>query len=234
MDNQQGQSGEDISMTKSEIAMPIIAPQQPVPIEACPPSAPVHETMTVGQAQAIYTKFHSDLDEFYNSVYKDLISKQRGTELSNSNYLHALQLTSLMLSHTSASLVIFGGSTTNGFISVLEEQFRKTLTKLREVSGKARIIIINAEKDHETLDKLLVEFPATLSVAYGISDHEEQLGHYIVADDMVRIEEPHKRLTKDSSANDIKARVVFNNRPQASRYTSLFDSIWAILVPSKK
>jgi hypothetical protein len=61
---------------------------------------------------------------------------------------------------------------------------------------------------------------------------EESIAHYIVADEMVRIEEPHKRLTKETLANAVKARVIFNSRPHASIYTEQFGVLWGRLVPS--
>jgi len=186
-------------------------------------------TMTVDDAKNVYLDYGNALEEFYTTVYQKLISHQRTVELPNSNYLHALQLTTLMLRNTSKNICMLGGSTTDNFMSILEKEFRKALVRLRELGGKARIIALNAADNSKVMSKLAADFPDTLSVMFGFANDETKIGHFMVADDMVRVEEPHKKLTPETPANTVKARVIFNSESQVKIYSEQFDSIWRLL-----
>jgi hypothetical protein len=179
--------------------------------------------MTIADAQRVYRDYGDDLEEFYVSLYSTLIADRGSVELQNSNYLHALQLTSLMLRNTTKKFRMLGGSTTDSFISVLKDEFRHMLTRLKELGGTARIIALNSESDRDVVTSLAKEFPA-----------EEKIGHFIVADSMVRIEEPHVKLTSNILANSVKAKVIFNNQSQAAQYADQFDSLWRMLTPALK
>src|SRR5262245_39420727 len=80
--------------------------------------------MKVADAKRIFQSFGDELEEFYDTVFEKLIADQKSIEIPNSNYLHALQLTSLMLRNTSRDFQMLGGSTTNSFIAILEQEFR--------------------------------------------------------------------------------------------------------------
>ena len=82
------------------------------------------------------------------------------------------------------------------------------------------------------LTRLTRDFPDTLSVAYAVAKNEEAIGHYIVADNSVRIEKPHHRLTSAMAANAVEAKVVFNSHPQAERYAEPFKLLWGQLRPA--
>lgn len=188
-------------------------------------------SMTVDDAIQIYANFGDDLEGFYVDVYNQLIASKPSVEIPNSNYLHALQLTALMLRNAQTDFCMLAGGNTDCFAKTLEAEFRKMLTRFTNAGRKsiARIVIVNPSNEMPTLLKLCAEFPDSLQIIRARATEEERVRHYIVADDMVREEEPHKRLTLESRADEIKAKVVFNNKSRADLFRSQFTSLVGML-----
>jgi hypothetical protein len=191
-------------------------------------------TMTVAEAKRIYQAYGDDLEGFYVAMHKALIANRPRVELSNNNYLHALQLTSLMMRNTHKDFQMVSGGTTENFVKMLFTEFRGMLSRLAEVKGKARIIAINSTpvpKGDGLLESLRQQFPGTLEICNGIANDPNRISHFIVADNMVRVERPHAPLNDAANANTVEARVIFNSSVEADIYRRRFDSFWKLVSP---
>jgi len=202
-------------------------------VEAKPPPALSKSPMTIGQAKEVYRDFGPALQEFYRNVYRALIADKPRVELPNSNYLHALQLTSLMMRNTHHDFEMLSGNTTGSFLEMLKTEFAGMLSRLAEAKRKARIIILNATSPSPLLEQLESQFPGTLEVHNGVASDPDRIGHFIVADNMVRLEKPHKPLTDLTDANTIEARVIFNSELDAGAYRRRFDSYLNLVTPGQ-
>jgi hypothetical protein len=194
-------------------------------------AASSHPKMTVIQAKTMFRDFKDDLEGFYQTVYKNLIVNKPRVELPNGNYLHALQLTSLMMRNTQHDFEMLSGSTTDGFIGMLKTEFKGMLNRLKAANRTANIIILNASSTLENLNELASQFPETLKIFNGWAHEPNRISHFIVADDMVRIESPHAPLTDETDANTIEARVIFNSETESSIYTRQFSSYLKLVSP---
>jgi hypothetical protein len=187
--------------------------------------------MTIGNAKQVFRDFGGDLESFYQTVYKTLIAEKPRVELPNSNYLHALQLTSLMMRNTHQNFQMLSGSTTGDFLEMLKTEFRGMLSRLAEAKKRAQVIILNAARPSSVLEEMIVQFPGTIEVYNGWAKEPDRIGHFIVADKMVRIEKPHPPLTDLTDANTIEARVIFNSESEAQSYRQHFDSYLKLVTP---
>lgn len=132
-----------------------------------------------------------------------------------------------MIRNTHKSFEMLSGGTTDNFIQMLRNEFRGMLVRLVSAKGKAKIIILNAVSNGANkLEELQKEFPNTLEVSYGIAKEPNKISHFIVADSMVRIENPHGQLSGDTNANTVEAKVIFNSGIEAEAYRKNFDFYW--------
>lgn len=187
--------------------------------------AEASSTMTIQTARDLFLqygeKFRPDCEAVVSLVRKRNLSDA----LPNSNYLHALSLTQLMLDHTDHEFRMLTGCAGDGFLSSLKSSFVEMLRRIRDVKGTARIIFVNDNRKSEWIDSLRKEFPDTLDTVSVRA--ATNLSHFIVCDDdMVRDEELHDALTEQSSANLIKAKVFFKNLAMAEVFSVRFDAIW--------
>jgi hypothetical protein len=185
--------------------------------------------MTVQVAQQFFKDYGDDTEGIYEEIYKTVAGKD-GAELANDNYLDALQLTALMIRKTKTSFSMLTGCTGEAFIGHLNGYFSKMVEGLHAVGGFARLIILNPEGRSTLFDDLSRLYGNTLRVVYATTTNELSVSHFVVADDMVRIEKPHPQLKPDTLASVIQARVLFNNRGAASIYNPRFDSLFAQLI----
>jgi len=183
--------------------------------------------MTVEDAIRIYADFGDTLEPFFVDIYERLIADRPSVELPNADYLHALQLTALMLRNAQDDFCMLSGGSADCFTKTLKAEFLKMLKRFANGgrNSVARVVVVNPTDDLPELTELQKEFPANLKIFRAQSPHEERIGHYIVADNMVREELPHKRLTKQSRADEIKAKVFFNNKSRADLFRSNFNSL---------
>lgn len=187
--------------------------------------------MTVEVAQGFFRKYGDDTQGLYDEIYKNIASKE-GAELANDNYLDALQLTALMIRKTKSSFRMLTGCTAEAFIGHLSQYFSEMVERLHASGKVVKLIVLNAENRSTFLDDLARRYQGTFQLEYAAAMRDEMFSHYVVADDMVRIEKPHPRLTPTMAANVIQARVLFNNRGAASIYEAQFDNIFKILRPN--
>lgn len=186
--------------------------------------------MTILDAVTLYHNYGAQLHGFYDDMYEHLIANRSGAMIPNSDYLHALQLTSLMLRKAKNNFCMLAGGCTDDFIKLLEEDFCGMLKRFRaENKEPARLIVVNARVEMPTLRKLSTGFPTTLKVVWAHAKQEAKVSHYIVADNMVRVEQPHPQLTNESPADVIKAEVYFDDKPRADFFREQFGSLEGML-----
>lgn len=188
-------------------------------------------TMTVEIAQDFFKDYGDDTEGLFEELYKTIASKGP-TELANDNYLDALQLTALMIRKTKSSFKMLTGCTAEAFIGHLRKYFAQMIERLHATGGTARLIVLDAQRSAQSyFQPLIAKYPGTLEVEHAATVGGAMLAHFIVADDMVRIEKPHDPLTPQMRASVIQARVLFNNRGAASVYNAEFDSLLEMLNP---
>ena len=148
--------------------------------------------------------------------------------MKNLNFLHALSLTGLMFDTTKANFRMLTGQACDGFVEILNEKFIALLQRLKEIGGKARIIVVDAKKDEPSFLKNIIErFPDTLKVERGRSGANVKIEHFIACDGhMLRKEKYHDPITNESMASDIKADVYFQNESETVMAEDTFDIIW--------
>lgn len=188
--------------------------------------------MTVEVAQAFFTDYGDDTEGLFEELYKN-IAARGPAELANDNYLDALQLTALMIRKTKKSFRMLTGCTAEAFIGHLRKYFAEMIERLHDASGFARVIVLDAQQSaHSYFEALTAKYPDTLRVEHATTVADAKLSHFIVADDMVRIEKPHPHLTPNMAASVIQARVLFSNRGAASVYEAEFDRLLDLLKPA--
>lgn len=203
------------------------------PIDQDGPNVP-NPQMTINEAKQFFARFKDDLRPDVEALVSLFRDSEIDAPLANGNFLHALSLTELMIDHTRQSFSMLTGGSGDGFLSCLKDNLRRMLARVRSVGGQARIIVINGDRDPSAcMTELQREFAGTLEVKTVFAAPGTNITHFIVCDDdMVRDEEPHPPLSDVASANLIKAKVFFRNRPKAKAFAFRFNSIWQALTPA--
>jgi hypothetical protein len=181
--------------------------------------------MNIAKAKRIFQDCGPDLVREYDSIVKFCRENKVSAPLANGNFMHALTLTELLFGHTDNSLRMLTGGHGDGFIACLKSTFVAMLNRLRRNNGKARIVVVNGDRESALLNRLRADYPNTLDVKHGSAT--TPIAHFIVGDsEMVRDEKPHPELDDSSDANLIKADVYFHSPAIASLFEDRFDSIW--------
>lgn len=184
--------------------------------------------MTVAEAKKRFRESREQTSGFRKLT--QLLIHSRFTEpFYNDSYLDALVLTEAMFEASNESICILCGKAGDGFISDLAPVFEAALERIKMSGGLVRVILL--DNGHaKTLTALMERFPETLRIASASSTKE--INHFIVCDGrMLRIEEIHAPLTEQSRADEVKARVYFNNPSRANMMTATFNTIWNVIVP---
>lgn len=195
--------------------------------------------LTISQAQQFYDEHGSELLSDYRSIVEVIRRHRIESPLDNSNYLHALLLTQLMLEHTSHQFRMLTGGMLDGFVGTLRTSFRQMLERIRDNSepSHARVLVIvdgeesASEQEQsascEALRELYAEFPCTLEIQKIRLQPGTSLSHFIVGDhDMVRDEQPHQPLDPRSDSSLVRADVSFYSPTKARLFMSRFDTFW--------
>jgi len=112
-------------------------------------------------------------------------------------------------------------------LSSLKNSLLAALERLQKNGGFVRIVLLSPQAPELFLE-LKQKFAKTFD--FFLAQTHGQVKHFIVCDSLLaRIEEPHAPLTPQTPANDIRAKVYFNEPEQATRLESQFDYIWELL-----
>jgi len=187
--------------------------------------------MTIGVCKKLFEQYSDGFLPDQENLVQLFRRHRLDHAIHNENYLHALSLTDLMFQHTKYSFCMLTGSAGDGFLACLRDSFVAMLRRIRNSKGEARVIVVNGSTTE--FQPFLDEFPDTLTVIQAESASGAQIAHFIVGDDdMVRDEEIHSPLTKNSNANEIKADVYFANKIEADMFSRKFDIYWNGLNPT--
>lgn len=188
--------------------------------------------LTIAQSQKFYRDHGDELLKDYQSLVNLIRSHRIDSAVGNSNYLHALLLTRIMLDETSQQFRMLTGGVLDGFFSTLSDQWRAMLVRIRnrrKVDGDiafARILVVNGGEPCGALKSLEDEFSDVLQVI-GAKYRDNSLTHFIVGDhDMVRDEKEHGPLDPESDANTVLADVSFYSPAKAHMFSTRFDTFW--------
>lgn len=179
-------------------------------------------------------KMMQELDGFQTfDELADLANLKADEPINNDSFLDALMLNRYMFDNCKNSLCMFTAHSGEvSFLTHLKEYFLQTLERLRIDGRKAKIIFI-ADKQPEILEDEDIKKYLTSRVLeyFRIQVKDTSIvRHYIVCDDMVRIEEPHKELTLNSFASEIKAKMYFNAPVKARMMRNNFQNIWDFII----
>ena len=182
---------------------------------------------TIGEALDAYAKRGPrSIYPGYRSLLSLILELDVDNCIQNHSYLDALLLTEEMLDNTRHSFRMLTGVGADLFIDALHTPFIRALDRIQGTDGTAQVILVNAEKP-DSLKQLEEQYPDTFEVRLGAAKAPNELNHLIICDDgMVRIEEPHAPLTRDSSVNDVRADVYFDNSLMAEGKIAYFDAAW--------
>lgn len=190
------------------------------------------EKVTIANATDIFNelmKFDTDFPVF--DELASLANLKANGSIPNDSFLDALLLNRYMFKNTKYSLRMLTGHTGDiSFLSILKQPFLTALNKIKSHNGKAKIIFIG--DDHSFCNapdvKSFID-NGTLEVKNVSMKEPDIVKHFIVCDNMVRMERPHPALTKESPANLIQADVYFNAEAKSKMQNSFFDGIWDLI-----
>ena len=195
--------------------------------------------LTIGEANDALKKIFEHECSF--PLFDDLATFARRNDsdsFNNDSYIDAVLLTRYMFNHTNESLCMLTGHGGEiDFLKTIEKSFARMLERIREAGHSARIVFL---ADHipgfikEGIFKPFWE-DKTLKCCTGRVVGDKPVQHYIVCDsNMIRIEEPHAGITKDSPINIIKAKMYFDSKALASAHRNVFDRMWNRLTGGAK
>lgn len=157
-------------------------------------------------------------------VINQLINDNVRTQFDNDSYVDALVLTDVMFDRSQNSVRWLAGSGLAQFLITLESSFVELLTRLRNSTGRVKILILDSQLP-EWLESLQNEYKGTLSIRHAHAKSE--IPHFIVCDGkMAREEQPHPIIDENSMAEAIKAKVSFNDPGKAKVLENYFESLW--------
>ncbi len=182
---------------------------------------------TIGDAIQQYAKNgEQSIHKGYRDVIKMLVDSGYDKPIKNDSYEDALFLSDIMFENSQKSVKIFTGGGIEEFIEVLNDQFKKMLHRIKLNNGSVKVVTLGGVIPN-ALKQLVVEYKETLQVVAAKAKEGTEVRHFIVCDEkMIRSEEPHGPLTKDSPASDIKAEVYFDNPSKGKFFSDMFDAIW--------
>lgn len=177
------------------------------------------------------------------------LSAKEGEYVSNDTYFHALFLTEMMFSSTKNSLRILTGCDIVRFLDALYTPFISACKRISNSSdGIVRIVSLIPTKEHfegcrenlqEFFDKIKKDCPELSGKIKGLikvlpadiaksvnEGTNKSFSHYLIADNMVRIEDPHGILDEKAPASSIKAKVFFNAPKAAREISASFDKCY--------
>jgi hypothetical protein len=167
--------------------------------------------------------------EGYRDAVELLVRNHIGTALENDCYLDALYLTDLMFRRTNENLNILTGDGADQFIEALRNSFEKALGRIRNLGGKARMIILASEVP-AAVSEIQSRFQDVFEIRRGQLKPGAEVNHMIACDGtMIRIEEPHAPLNLDSDSGTVKAKVFFDNTEEVKKSVGFFNAAWSIL-----
>ena len=191
------------------------------------------KTLTIGEANEALKKIFEHEGSF--PLFDDLATFARRNDsdsFNNDSYVDAVLLTRYMFNHTNESLCMLTGHGGEiEFLETIKKSFVNMLARIREAGQCARIIFLaDHVPDFVKNGDFKPFWGTTLKCCTGRVVGGKPIQHYIVCDsNMVRIEEPHKEITKDSPINVIKAKMYFDSKVIATAHKNAFDSIWGRL-----
>lgn len=180
--------------------------------------------MTIAQALSNYKNKAAYQSQSLRDIVGAVIDQGETITLKNDCYADALDYTEVMLFHTHKSINIVTGGGCGVFYATLLQHLRSALQRVQDAKGSARMIV--AAPDYpEWLVALAYEFAGTLALAQPKS--ENTLRHFIVCDSKsVRREEAHAEIEPGSSADAIKAEVIFNKPTVGRELEDQFEELW--------
>ena len=172
-------------------------------------------------------KSHSkQMFDEYRRLLDDLVNTNYPHEIENENYAHALLLTGTMFRHTKQSCCMLTGPEGNDFLKELDEEFGEALQRLKRNNGQFRLVLLDS-RNTDYLSEKEEKYPEVLKIEKASLLEGEAMEHFIVCDSqMVRLEEPHGELGPDDPADQVHAKVYFNDKPRAKTTKESFDGIW--------
>ena len=195
--------------------------------------------LTISDAQKFYRSHHGELIADYKSLIRLIRDAKIRHPLSNSNYLHALSFTGLMMDETSYQFRMLTGGALDGFLDTLRSNFEKMLERIRSNKAThkncyARVLIVNGETSKGVAD-LLSSYSDVLDLSNCRAEPgtEKDFRHFIVSDsDMLRDEQYHEPLSDSSDASDVVADVHFFDPSRAKMFANRFDTFWTAVKAS--
>jgi hypothetical protein len=144
--------------------------------------------------------------------------------IPNYSYLEALFLTELMLRNANHKINIVTGCACDRFYSTLFVHLTDAIKRVNKNGGDAKILI-ESDTCPKWMEALAGEFEDSFQIGF---KPDGKLAHFIVCDSkIVRLEEPHGKLSLASAANEIKAKVFFSNPEEGSKLEISFQELWS-------
>ncbi len=184
--------------------------------------------MKIGDAKTLFHDWGDSLSQGYDALIEQNKEENPEKGMCNDNYCHALFFTDYMLRKTRHHIRMLSGEDGDGFLSVLRKNFESALGRITNSGGFARIILVN-NRNSDFLSELVRKYPV-LKLTQASLKGKENVPHTIICDDhMLREEDIHDKLTDESDASQITAKVYFNSTVKAKLAAESFDNTWDYL-----
>jgi len=171
------------------------------------------------------------VDAEYRILSSALCRNASDENIPNTNYLHGLFLTDLMLQRARHHIRILDAASGFASVSVLKSSFDSALQRMKEAGDGYLRVILLGKKTCPVLSQLHNKFGDKV-VQYLFARTSTSMRHFIVIDGrMSRIEEVHEPVSGQSPADLIKAIVCFNNKNRAKAWSEYFDRLWDFMKP---
>jgi hypothetical protein len=187
------------------------------------------EETTVSEAIRAYEQLGEAIDVGYDSLIKAYGPQELYDGIPNSDYFHALCLTSIMFRRTLSTIRILSGFDLGPFIKALHKTFEEAVEKIKKTNeGFVRILLMQdgPEDQIKYLRDNASQYPAIIKVKKLIPGIIKPSHRTICDDDKLRLEEPHPPLIDGSDASLVRAKAYFGNTARAKAEAKYFDWMW--------
>ncbi len=197
-----------------------------------PANMPIKDSMSempVSKALWAYEQLGDTVDGGYDSLIKQYGDKKLSEGIPNSDYFHALCLTSIMFRRTKSQIRILSGFDLDPFIGALHRTFEGALERIKKVKeGFVRILLIEdiSQMPLTYLRQIQSKYSDIVGIKKLIHGSIKPSHRTICDDDKLRLEKPHPPLTEKSKATLVQATAYFGNTARARAEAEYFDWMW--------
>jgi hypothetical protein len=186
--------------------------------------------MKIQDIEALYAEKGPDgVEQDYRDLVDTFCRLESKEPIPNSDYLHGLYLTDLMLRTTNSSIRILSGIGESNWLGVLRDSLFKALTRIKAKGNCLKAIFVGQGNLPESIVMIRSDF-GDETVKVMTAKPSQPVEHLIACDSrMLRLEKIHAPITPQTDSSEIIASVYLNNPARTRTKEEEFDYIWDYL-----